>query len=166
MIDIFLLLVVGYCCFTDVRHGKIFNYITVPSVLIGIALNAWFFGVPGLKNSLLGLVIGFFILLILFYTGGIGGGDIKLLAAIGAIKGFPFILYAAFYGILAGGIMALFVMARYGILWQSLKNIFSRFYCLVIPGLKYIPLDKEESHTLPYGVAIALGTVWALLLLG
>jgi prepilin peptidase CpaA len=132
-------------------------------MILGILLNTTALGSVGIRPSLIGLFVGFGVLLPFFLLGGIGGGDIKLLAAIGAIKGYPFILWAVFYGILVGGIMALFVMARHGVMWQSIKNICYRGWCLVMPGLKYMPLDKSASLKIPYGVAIGIGTIWALL---
>jgi prepilin peptidase CpaA len=131
-------------------------------IVTGLVLNPLLYGWPGLQTSSLGAITGFLVLFPFFLSGGIGGGDIKLLAAIGALKGYPFILWAVFYGILVGGIFALFVMARHGIMWQSIKNICYRGYCLVMPGLKYVPLDKSASLKIPYGVAIGVGTIWAL----
>jgi prepilin peptidase CpaA len=149
---------------TDLKYNTIYNWVTLPGVILGLLLNTWFFGFEGLKLSLAGLGIGFGALLPFFIFGGIGGGDIKLLAAIGALKGYPFILYALFYGILVGGIFALFVMVKHGVLQRSLKNIFLRIFRLVVSGHKNVPLKKEESYTVPYGVAISLGTVWAFIM--
>jgi prepilin peptidase CpaA len=163
LLNSILIVLIIIVCYSDIRWNRIHNIVTIPALLTGVLLNLLFTGSAGLKLSLIGMTIGFCILLLLFLAGGIGGGDIKLLAAIGAIKGYPFILWATFYGVLVGGIIALFVMARYGVMWQSIKNICYRGWCLVVPGLKYVPLDKSASLKIPYGVAIGIGTIWALL---
>ena len=108
LINLVLLGILAYCSFTDLTWHKIYNYITLPGIVLGLGLNTALYGLPGLRSSGLGLATGFLILLVCFYTGGMGGGDIKLLAAIGALKGFPFILFAVFYTILCGGILKWF----------------------------------------------------------
>ncbi|MFZ2957786.1 MAG: A24 family peptidase [Candidatus Ozemobacteraceae bacterium] len=76
---------------TDMRTGKIFNWLTFPLIFFGFALNAFFFGVTGV-----GLSTAAFFLGIAFYTpfaaiGAVGMGDVKLMAAIGALCGLRFV---------------------------------------------------------------------------
>ena len=83
-----------------------------------------------------------------------GGGDVKLLAAIGAIKGLPFIVCVTGLAVLVGGIMALWVMVRKGILIESFKRIFR--------GSK----DKKAPSTIPFGVAVGVGCLIAIVIIG
>lgn len=107
------------------------------------------------------------ILLIPYLLGGIGAGDVKLLALIGAMKGTVFVLITAVYMALLGGLLALFVLLfRRGVL-ARIKTI---LYSLsgIRQGVK-IPLTiaKEDyKATYPYGVAIAGGALLSFFLSG
>lgn len=151
-----------YCLSTDLLYHKIYNYATIPAILIGLGINASYFGYPGLINSLLGLAIGFFPFFIVFLLGGMGAGDVKLIAAIGALKGFPFIIWAIIYTALLGGIISIVVMIWYGTLLSTLRNIWRTFISAILPWLAMEPLKKEPTPFLPYGVVICVGTFWAL----
>ncbi|MEW5768540.1 MAG: prepilin peptidase, partial [bacterium] len=151
-----------YCLITDLLYRKIYNHATITAILIGLGINAIYFGYSGLTNSLLGLAIGFFPFFIIFLLGGIGAGDVKLMAAIGALKGFPFIIWAIIYTALSGGIISIVVMIWYGTLLSTLRNIWRTFISAVLPWLVMEPLKKESTPFLPYGVAICVGTFWAL----
>jgi prepilin peptidase CpaA len=119
-------------------------------------------GDPTLASSALGLAIGFLPLFIVFVIGGLGGGDVKLMAAIGAIKGYPFIVYALFYSGLVGGLLAIITMIWRGVLLKSIHNILRTMLTSVIPGFKTVPLNPEDSYPIHFGFAICMGTLWAL----
>jgi len=164
-LDLFLILTLVISAYTDLRERKIFNVVTFPAMLIGLILNFIISGWDGLLNSLLALGIGFVVFFIFYIFGGMGGGDVKLMGAIGAIKGFPFIIDAMFLSIFCGGIMALIVIVWKGVLWKSLKHIFRTIITTLIPTFKTEPLKKEDSYKIPYGFCIALGTFIALILI-
>jgi prepilin peptidase CpaA len=155
----FLLLLVT--AVTDLAYKKIYNFITIPAIVLGLIGNSVFDGWDGLKFSLLGLLIGGGGFFLIFIFGGIGGGDVKLMAAVGALMGYPFIVGAVFYSILVGGLTAIVLMIWRDILWSSLKNIFRSLYTGLVPGLERIPLKPENSLPVPYGMAIVLGSLWA-----
>jgi prepilin peptidase CpaA len=165
-VNVLLCLVIGVCVYWDLKSRRIPNFVTLPTIIIAPVLNGVFWGLPGLKSSLAGFFIGLAVLIIPFALGGMGGGDVKFLAAIGAMKGSPFILYAAVYSAFAGGIMALGVLLYRGQLLTLLKKWIFALINVFVPGVVSIPkIDSEsiDKQVLPYGVAIGVGTVFALL---
>ena len=95
----------------------------------------------------------------MFYlVGGFGAGDVKFLAAIGALKGATFVTWTMAYSALVGGIMAMAVMIWKGVFWKTLK---ASFYYVRHPVKGHKDLDENEHVYLPYGVAISIGCCWA-----
>lgn len=158
--------VVSICAVTDILYGKIYNKITYPVILLGVIL-AIFSGFMMLKASLVGLLVGFLLYFLVFMMGGFGGGDVKLMTAVGALMGYPFVLYASFYSALIGGIMSIAAVIWKGKLLRTLRNVFSVFFSyplsLIFPGMEPISLNPENSMRIPFGFAICLGTLWAVL---
>ena len=120
-------------------------------------------GEPTLAHSFLGLVFGFLPLFVIFVVGGLGGGDVKLMAAIGAIKGYPFVVYALFYAALVGGLLAIVTMIWRGVFFRSMRNIVRTILTALIPGFETVPLDPKDSYPIHFGFAICMGTLWALI---
>jgi prepilin peptidase CpaA len=159
--DLILLALLVASGYTDIRYHKIFNALTLPALALGLILNTAFFGLAGARSSGVGFLIGFGVFFLIYLWGGIGGGDVKLVGAVGAIAGYPFIVPAIFYSILIGGAMALIELVWQKRLIRSLKNIFITVFTFFIPKTTAIPLDPAESLKVPYGLAIAAGTLWA-----
>lgn len=161
--DYLLMALLAICVITDLKERKIYNKVLLPFLIIALVIHLVTGGSAGLGYALGGAAAGFSILLIPYFLGGMGAGDVKLLAVIGALKGTIFVLTAAVYMALAGGILALFViMFRKGAL-DRLKQI-GMFLGGLRSGMKLpLALDKEALNaTYPYGVAIAIGAVAAV----
>ena len=79
---------------TDVREGRIPNWLTFSLAGFGMAVHGWHQGFSGLLLSVEGLAIGILCLIFFYIKGGMGAGDVKLLGAIGAILGPHLIIYA------------------------------------------------------------------------
>src|SRR5262249_41827165 len=90
MIVVFL---AAICAYTDLRHGKIYNKLTYPAVVLGIALS-FFQSNPDPYQSAAGLAGALCFYGLLRKFSGMGAGDVKLMAAIGAIKGLPFFIFS------------------------------------------------------------------------
>ena len=73
----------------DVRYRRIPNWISVAGVLLGFALNSFLWGWPGFRQSLIGFAIAFCAYLTMYALRAMGAGDVKLMAAVGAIAGGP-----------------------------------------------------------------------------
>ncbi len=136
-------------------------------MLLAFLLNGIQNGWDGLLHSVVGLLVGFSILLIPYLMGGMGAGDVKLLAVVGAMKGSYFVFISALYMALIGGLIGLaIILFRKGILSRI------KFMILSLCGIRYgmkpkVGIEKSTlQKTYPYGVAIAGGVVMAILLNG
>lgn len=167
LMDILLLLILAVCVVTDLKSRKIYNKVIFPSLLLTLVLHLIFGGVSGLLDSMLGFAVGLGILLIPYLMGGMGAGDVKLLALIGAIKGMAFVLTTSFYMALLGGAIALgILLLRKGFLTRIKGITYS--ICSLTYGLR-IPLGMDQGDyqkTYPYGVAIAGGAVVSMVFNG
>lgn len=165
--NILLVITLIICCITDLRVRKIYNKVIFPILFSVFILHLILNGIPGLKISLLGFLSGLAILIIPFALRGIGAGDVKLLALIGAMKGSTFALNTAFYMFVIGGILALIIVLFHR---DTVKFFKSLFYFLagLIMGQAYkleiptTPLVKK----FPYSSAIAGGAIISLLIKG
>ena len=96
--------------YTDLKFARIPNKLTLSAAALGFIINFIFKGTSGLLFSAAGLAAGLGLLLIPYLLGGIGGGDVKLLAATGAIGGAKFVFFTTLFGALAGGVLALVIL--------------------------------------------------------
>jgi prepilin peptidase CpaA len=164
-LDVLLFVLIALCGITDLQTGKIYNKATYPAILLGFVWNIWIPGGPGLKSSLLGFAVAAVLMGTLTLLGGMGGGDAKLLAAIGAMKGYPFILDSLFYSFLVGGALALIIAVWQRRLPGILGRVGRMLFAAVIYRINFpAALDEGASYKIPFGVAICLGTLWAQLL--
>jgi prepilin peptidase CpaA len=134
-IEFVLILLVLTAALRDVRTGRIPNWLTVPAGALGLALHAWYEGLPGVWTSIAGAALGLAAFILFFAAGGMGAGDVKLFGAVGALVGpQSLVLVFVFTGLL-GGILAAAVAVR----------------------------RRQFQTTLPYGPVIAGGTLITLL---
>jgi prepilin peptidase CpaA len=156
VVNVLLIAAVAHAVVTDVRHRRVSNWVTYPMAAIGIIANAYASGWPGFYASAAGWLLGFGILLIPNLLGAMGTGDVKLLAAIGALKGVYFVLLVTIYMGLAGGVLALAYLA-----WKRGATGMLRF---VAGGWwRERAANPNGSPTMPYAPAIAAGAILALL---
>jgi prepilin peptidase CpaA len=122
--------------FTDLRSRRIPNWLVLPFMAAGLIVPAWLHGWHGLAQSLEGFALGAVIYGFLSLIGGMGMGDVKLVAAIGAWIGPEQLAIALLLIAMAGGIMALG--------WA------------IAGGFKG---EVWKSRKIPYAPAIAIGTM-------
>jgi prepilin peptidase CpaA len=152
---------------TDLRNRKIYNLVVFPGIIAAFVFQLLLHGMGGIVEALAGFAVGLSLLLIPYLLGGMGAGDVKLLAMIGAFKGALFVLIAAAYMALIGAVMALVVIT-------CSKGSRNRMQVLayLLYGMRHgviIPIDyrgtfPSEAH--PYGIAIAGGALCGLLFVG
>jgi prepilin peptidase CpaA len=147
---------------TDMKRNCIYNWQTYSAIGLGLSLNFLGAGWQGLAWSTGGLAAGFGLLFIFYLSGGFGAGDVKFLAAIGALEGVEFVLWTMVYTALVGGIMAFAVMIWKGVF---LKTIKSSFYLMRHPLRAPKKLQKSQQIALPYGLAISIGCCWTFFVL-
>ena len=150
---------------TDIRSGKIYNWLTLP--LLALA-PVWHFavrGLPGLWSSLegLGITAGILLALALIAGRGLGGGDLKLLAALGAVGGHPFALWMLLFTALSGPVVAVPVMLRRRIVGYTLQNLAMNLAARYAAGQRDVSVARGSlGGKLPYGICIALGALVAI----
>lgn len=155
MIEFALVAMVAAAAWSDFRTRRIPNWITVPGVVLGFALQAWQGGAHGLLISLVGAGLGFGIFIVLYIAGGMGAGDVKLFAAVGALTGPQSLIVVFVFTGLLGGIAAAGLAVSRGRLRETLQ----RTGWLML-GAR--PSLTPDSLRLPYGVIIAGGTLMFL----
>jgi prepilin peptidase CpaA len=154
--QLLILVAIAIAVVTDIRRRRIYNVLTFPAMALGIALNTVLNGGTGLFLSVTGLLLGAAIFLLPVATGGRGAGDLKLLAAIGALGGPVFVFWCAIFTSMIGGVFAIAVL------------LYKRRFISVAGGMA---LDLYTQQTprmtsnirLPYAIPIALGAVAALI---
>jgi len=150
-IDIILLITLIIAVITDLKTRKIYDKLTIPVAVIGLILNGVFFQFAGIKNSAIGWVVG----VAIFMMFGLGGGDVKLMGAVGALKGWLFTLTSIMYIGIAGGIIVVIYLIWKGEMLKTLINSYNMIF-------KRSEFKKEENKKiyLPYGPMILIGIVW------
>lgn len=161
--------------YTDVVHHKIYNWCTLPATALGLVLNLLLApGTDGLVSSLAGLALGFGVFLVAWLLGGLGAADMKLMGAVGAIQGYPFVVDALVWTAAVGAFMACVALVARGRLLRGLARSFALMFSLRHGLGLPDPVAGEAAGaagpaqvTIPYGLAIAAGTslAWFLHLL-
>jgi len=167
MLNILLFTVLIICLITDLKKRKIYNKVIFPALLLALLLNTILFGWSGFTTSFLGFLTGLGILLIPYLMGGMGAGDVKLLAAIGAINGASFVLITAIFMAVIGGLVGLGILLFRKGLFQRIKTL-SQALCGMRYGMKLTDGFSKSSlnKTFPYGVAITGGAFVAFFIHG
>ncbi|CAM3951862.1 prepilin peptidase [Cohnella lubricantis] len=165
-IDLLLLLVLAVCVLTDLRSRRIYNAVVLPSLVLAFVIHTMTAGRAGLTESLLGFAAGLGILLIPYLMGGMGAGDVKLLALVGALKGVSFVLAASVYMAIFGGAIALAIVLFKGGLRNRIRFVGYAFTCLRFRMLPRWEDGTWTSGSYPYGVAIAGGALICMWLEG
>jgi prepilin peptidase CpaA len=143
---------------------KVPNWITFPMILSGWAVSAMSFGWQGLGWSLAGTAVGLALLLPAYAIGGMGAGDVKLLAGVGAWVGCTITLYAFCASAIIGGAIAV-SMVLYRRAWHKHYNQFWTIWNEMLTirdpeQLSVIAAERKSSMLLlPYGIPIAIGTI-------
>ena len=123
------------------RQRRIPNFLTITGIVVGIGANFLMGGVHGLTASLLGLAVGAGIMLLPYALGGMGGGDVKLLACAGCMLGPMQVFYAFIAAAVLGGLMAVAASTRAG----------------PVEG----PQLRAGARGIPYGLPLAAGVLLA-----
>ncbi len=156
----------------DFRTHKIPNWLTVPALLLGIAMHIVVAGWPGAKTSLEGAGLALALLLPLVLLRGLGAGDWKLMGAVGAFLGPLMFLFILVGSILVSGLMAMVAIMRTQRVVETIRNMWvlvRGFFSFGLRANPKISLDNPTLLKVPFGVAVAVSTLicfcaarWAL----
>jgi prepilin peptidase CpaA len=161
-----VLVFTAICATLDWRIRKIPNWLTVPVFALGILLHTIAGGFSGLQFSLLGFATGFGLLLVLWLFGGGGGGDVKMMGALGAWLG----SWHTVEVFLASAVATVFLVAaavvgRAVVQWivGKRKDPAERKAAKAYAAQSRKEDPKRIGRLMPYAVPVAVGT-WVLVL--
>ncbi|HEV8069790.1 MAG TPA: A24 family peptidase [Planctomycetaceae bacterium] len=150
--------------YIDGKQLRVPNWLTFSMVLSGLAYSTWAGGWAGLGDGLLGMVVGLACLLPLYAVGGMGAGDVKLLAGVGAWLGATTTFYAFCVSTIVGAVMAVAMVVwrkSFDKHYAQLLMILSEWMTIKNPReLSRIAAErKPKMLLLPYGIPICVGSI-------
>lgn len=132
---------------TDIRENKIYNWTTYPGMVAGLLLNGWFGGWAGVEQSAAGFFLCGGVMVICFVLFNVGGGDVKLIAMMGAFLGLENGIEAMLWTFILGSLLGIaMLIARFGVVhllrksWEHLR--------LVWRAKGWIPPTEAERQPL------------------
>lgn len=140
----------------DIWRRNISNWIPLAGLLCGLGLQVWSRGWMGLAYWAGGAVAGFCVFLVFYMLGGMGGGDVKLMAGFGAVLGPSRLFEAALWTAGIGGVMAAVVVCFY-----EIRKLYRR-RSLADKQSGSAAFSKDDAY-IPYAPAITLGAWVAMI---
>jgi len=150
----------------DLQQQRIPNWLTYPGIGLGLVLRGVLFGWKGLGGAVVGCLFAGGILFLFYAVRAMGAGDVKLMAAIGSLvgpKNTPVVLLAT---AISGGVLGLVYAIYRRRVGSTLRNVGSVLRFHAWAGVQAHPelnLDNPAALRMPYGLAIAAGTLYAFL---
>ena len=139
----------------DLARRQVSNWISVAALIAGFGLHIMSEGWRGGVSALLGAVTGFGVFLIFYLLGGMGGGDVKLMAGFGAVLGVSRLLEAALWTAACGGVFAALAIG-----FSALRG-WVRVWMKSERGAG-AAVDRRPLKSIPYAPAIAAGVLLSL----
>jgi prepilin peptidase CpaA len=159
------LILAALACWFDIRTRRIPNLLTFGGAAVALGYALVTGGWAGLGISALGWLAGAALFLPFFVLGGMGAGDVKLVACLGAWLGPWTAVYVDLYAAIAGGVMALALALGTGYLRKALTNVWLLLAHWRVAGIRPLPeltLEGARGPRLPYALPIAAGAVAAI----
>ncbi len=150
----------------DIKQRRIPNWLTYPGIGMGVVLRGLLFGWSGLGSAVTGFLLAGGVMFLFFLVRAMGAGDVKLMAAIGSLVGPRHGVVVLLATAICGGVMAIVYALYRGRMWATIKNVGSVLRFHAWAGLQAHPdlnLDNPKTLRMPYGLAIAAGTLYAFL---
>lgn len=148
-------------CAIDLRTRRIPNVLSGLAALTGVGLSVAYYGTAGLASSLSGVVVMIAVLLAPFALGGLGAGDVKMMAAVGAFLGPWLAILCLIAGMALGGVVMAIHLVRLGRLGEKLAALKAMIFAATI-SRSVAPLrmtaDDAGAISLPYSIPLGLGT--------
>jgi prepilin peptidase CpaA len=150
----------------DWRTRRIPNWLTVSGFLIGLIVHTWISGWRGAVMSLEGAGLALAVLIPLVLMRGLGAGDWKLMGAVGSFLGPVMMLFVLLATILVAGVMATVMVIKTNQVVSTFRNmaiLVQGFFAFGLVTHPEISLDNPGLLKLPFGVAVAIGTLGCFL---
>jgi prepilin peptidase CpaA len=149
----------------DARYRRIPNAFVLATLVAGLSVNAIIGGTAGALASLGGCALAFALMFMLHIFGAMGAGDVKLFAGIGSVLGASLVVPTFLVVVLTGGALAVVTMLRAGTVRETLWRVVQIFVGF-LPGweMPRFSVPAERRYTIPYGVAITVGSLISLAL--
>jgi prepilin peptidase CpaA len=163
--SVIVLVISAVACVTDLRSRRIPNVLTFGAALAAFVYHGIDGGLEGFLAAAAGWLAGVAIFFLPFFLGGMGGGDVKLVAALGAWLGPWLTVWLALYTGVAGGVAAVVVSLMSGYLptaWHNIKMLLTHWRVVGLQPLTEVTLAGSRGPRLAYAVPIFIGTVVTL----
>jgi prepilin peptidase CpaA len=145
---------------TDLIFGKIYNWITLPTAMAGLLASGYFLGWGGVGQALLGFAAGMLFYGWLFGLKVMGGGDVKLLMALGTWAGPQYTAEVAVLGVLIGGVFAFVILLVTGRFVGFAVRLYHFLLTLIVKELEMEMPQVDRTFTMPFGVPLSIAGVW------
>lgn len=159
------LVIAASACATDIRTKRIPNELTLGGAALALIYVGFTDGLRGATTGVLGWGTGFAVFLPFYLLGGMGAGDVKLVACLGAWLGPVAALWTALYAALAGGVMAVVVALASGYFRAAMRNVADLLVYFRVAGVRPHPvltLERSKGPRLPYALPITAGAIAAM----
>ncbi len=149
-----------FIVYYDVRYRRIPNVLVLGLLIGGLTINISFGGLGGALSSLEGLGLAFLPMFLIHLFGAMGAGDVKLFGAVGAVIGVSMVPLTFVLVVMLGATLAIYTMLRAGTVFSTLHGVL-RIFVGIMPGweMPRFAMPSDRKHTIPYGVAIMLGSL-------
>lgn len=149
----------------DVHSRRIPNWLTYTGLVSALIFRSFLLGWAGMTSGFIGALAAGGVFYPFFLLGGMGGGDVKLVAAVGAWAGHPNILVILIAAAIAGGLIALGYMVLGKQVRRTLLNtagVVRYHFTSRLQPHPAVNIHEQTSIRVPFGVAIAIGTLYGV----
>lgn len=148
---------------TDLTRGKIYNWITLPAMVMGLAFGLLHSGFSGLTESFFAIGLAFILFGWMFFLGVMGAGDVKYLMALGALGGIQYLLHVAIFGVFLGAIFAIGILIYQKKFVSFLHKISVFLFSFFSKGMSTQFPRLDRGSRMPFGVPLAVAAIWIAL---
>jgi len=147
----------------DAQSRKNPNRLTLSALAVGLLTRAAIEGWYGFGSAITAALVGGGVFYLFFLAGGLGGGDVKLMSAVGAWAGVSQVIPVLVAAAIAGGLLAAYYLVADGGLGRTLRNTVElmRHHCVSgVSSHPEINVRQTSLTRVPFGLAIAMGTLF------